>query len=368
MNTKFRLSIMLMATPIVTNSELNAQICSSCNLLISSVQTTPITVTAGETLCISGTGQMNATLYISGGSVCNQGVINGNVDMTNGNFINNGTISSNASIMVDRGNFTNNNYIDAGNVQFNGANIVVANNGDFYATNFQFLKNQLGSTSVFSNNGNMEVSSFMMDSSDFQNYGSLLCSGLFSNLEAASFFNYSVLEVGQNFTNKGYFYTDCMIPVGGLWANNVPGIIVGPVSGCGGFITTQSTSNFSQFGADGSFLDMCDSSNVGSFNFNIGTIGPNVSYCNCTNLCSTTVLSTPQSDFAFSIYPNPAETSLFIKHDPSMVGQVFSIFNSLGQLVKEGYLENNLTQIDISQLAKGTYIIQSGGRSNMFFK
>lgn len=264
----------------------NAQNCNNCTQTLTTTSVTPIYVNPGETLCIYSSGQLDATLYIWGGEVCNEGIINGMIDMTDGALINNGQITSGMNISVDKGVFINNGSIQANNISMNGGDLTATNNGTINGTNFQLIQQTTGTINQFTNYGDLNISSFLSDSTDFFNYGSVITTGQLMNSNDASFYNYGAVSVGANYTNKGYFYTECMIPVGGLWANNIPGIISGPMSGCGGFSADLSTSNFSDFGMDGSYLDMCDSSNPGSFNFNSGSIGPNVTYCSCTALCS----------------------------------------------------------------------------------
>jgi hypothetical protein len=61
-------------------------------------------------------------------------------------------------------------------------------------------------------------------------------------------------------------------------------------------------------------------------------------------------------DFAFEVFPNPANENITIRSDVS--GSEIMILNSIGQLVYKGTLSENETVIDISELQRGLYFIQ----------
>lgn len=59
----------------------------------------------------------------------------------------------------------------------------------------------------------------------------------------------------------------------------------------------------------------------------------------------------------FSIYPNPAKNTIYLKDDKKSGISSFRIFNSAGQLVKQDE-ENTNSNIDVSALSKGVYYLQ----------
>ncbi len=67
-----------------------------------------------------------------------------------------------------------------------------------------------------------------------------------------------------------------------------------------------------------------------------------------------TVVFSPE--FALNMYPNP--TTDFVTITTDLVDQSFDIFDVLGQVVIRGKLNPNKTQIDLGQLAAGSYIIK----------
>lgn len=56
------------------------------------------------------------------------------------------------------------------------------------------------------------------------------------------------------------------------------------------------------------------------------------------------------------IYPNPTSDYIFVKAAPK--GATISIYSLVGALIDNVVVENNLTQINVSSLAVGTYILQ----------
>lgn len=354
-------------TLLMSQQTISFSQCTTCTQTLSTTQTTAITLNPGDKLCITSTGQMNSTLYINGGEVCNEGTINGFIDMTDGAFTNLGQITSGMNISVDKGTFTNFGTIQAAQLSFNGGDLTLLNYGSITGNNFQLLQQTSGALVTFNNSGSLDVTSYMSDSTITNNYGSITTTGQLNNNNYASFYNFGNVQVGANYTNSGYFYTECMIPVGGLWANNVGGIIEGPMSGCGGFSADLSTSNYGSFGMDGSNLDMCDSSNPGSFNFNTGSIGTNVTYCSCTNICiNTNDISENGNENQLEIFPNPVLNELNIQNSEAYLNSNYAIFNSIGEIVMDGKISSS--SISTSTLTKGVYLLRIDNRTIKFVK
>jgi plastocyanin len=59
----------------------------------------------------------------------------------------------------------------------------------------------------------------------------------------------------------------------------------------------------------------------------------------------------------FSIYPNPSLLTLTLNAYDVEIGSGFYIADLSGRRVASGKIENNITTIDISYLARGTYLI-----------
>lgn len=58
-----------------------------------------------------------------------------------------------------------------------------------------------------------------------------------------------------------------------------------------------------------------------------------------------------------SIYPNPSAISLTLNADEGEIGSAFYISDLAGRKVASGKIENKITAVDISYLARGTYLI-----------
>ena len=65
----------------------------------------------------------------------------------------------------------------------------------------------------------------------------------------------------------------------------------------------------------------------------------------------------------FTVYPNPTSNELKIKMESILLGSKFSIVNALGQEVKKGELTSTMSNIDVSKLPKGYYVMCIGDES-----
>ena len=57
----------------------------------------------------------------------------------------------------------------------------------------------------------------------------------------------------------------------------------------------------------------------------------------------------------FSIYPNPASTSITISTDAALLNSPYRITDAQGKLVMEGALRNTTTLLNTDQLSNGQY-------------
>jgi hypothetical protein len=69
----------------------------------------------------------------------------------------------------------------------------------------------------------------------------------------------------------------------------------------------------------------------------------------------------------FVIFPNPAQDQIRIVLDNVVESPSFSIYNTLGQELQTGSL-NNETIVDISELSFGIYFLQIGSKTQRFVK
>ena len=64
---------------------------------------------------------------------------------------------------------------------------------------------------------------------------------------------------------------------------------------------------------------------------------------------------TPSS--TFSIYPNPTSENLNIIVSEALIGEAYSLYNNVGQLVLRNKIQSTQTSIDVSRLSQGTYAL-----------
>ena len=72
-----------------------------------------------------------------------------------------------------------------------------------------------------------------------------------------------------------------------------------------------------------------------------------------------------------NIYPNPTSNILNLQTERKFLNEPYQIFSTLGQVVAKGTINSENTQIDVSSLGKGFYIIEIGNKTKSrqkFFK
>ena len=73
-------------------------------------------------------------------------------------------------------------------------------------------------------------------------------------------------------------------------------------------------------------------------------------------------ISANQLPLNFSVYPNPASTSITLNAGSNLVGSHYFITDLAGRQVLNGNLANEATLVDISQLIPGVYMIRLVGQ------
>jgi hypothetical protein len=83
-----------------------------------------------------------------------------------------------------------------------------------------------------------------------------------------------------------------------------------------------------------------------------------------------TSVPTPEREIDFNLYPNPSnEGKIYLSIDnfKSDIKQ-FTIYNALGQRIKSDKISSSLTEIDVSNLQLGVYILKIGKGKNTMSK
>jgi hypothetical protein len=60
------------------------------------------------------------------------------------------------------------------------------------------------------------------------------------------------------------------------------------------------------------------------------------------------------------IFPNPAQDALTIESSSALVGE-YNLFDASGRIILKGNFTGTITEIDLHNIAQGTYTLQSEG-------
>ena len=96
----------------------------------------------------------------------------------------------------------------------------------------------------------------------------------------------------------------------------------------------------------------------------------------CTDTSATAVLTVLNNtginenaqNNLFSVFPNPAQSSLYVKADNKLIGSVFTIYDNIGKVVKSGKLNTANTTIELGNLSNGMYLFSIGDHKKQPFK
>jgi plastocyanin len=69
-----------------------------------------------------------------------------------------------------------------------------------------------------------------------------------------------------------------------------------------------------------------------------------------------------------TVYPNPSVDQIRIKAGDTMIGALYFITDQSGRRISDGRLNDETTQVDISRLAHGIYILQVEGQRGQNIK
>lgn len=166
-----------------------------------------------------------------------------------------------------------------------------------------------------------------------------------------------------------------------FWSNNIADSIPFVPQLSGSYVLTGA-SNEGCIGTDTVFVSVNDASSntitasaLDSYTLNGQTytssgtytqILTNAAGCDSLLTLNLTLDFTGLSDFNnkdFSVYPNPANESVFIEFEPANIGSQLMIYDALGRILLEKTLHLEKTSIDLQEFASGTYTIRIGSKS-----
>ena len=91
----------------------------------------------------------------------------------------------------------------------------------------------------------------------------------------------------------------------------------------------------------------------------------NEDLADCQVLEMPTAVETLSPSISLSIYPNPASSQLNITVSEALIGETFSLYNNVGQLVLMNKIQSTQTTIDVSNLSQGTYALLIKGAQQL---
>ena len=97
-----------------------------------------------------------------------------------------------------------------------------------------------------------------------------------------------------------------------------------------------------------------------------------VSYCELTTPPATGARIINQKTTSFEesirIYPNPVSSELIIERTSANAKAVISMFNIVGQLVKQVDMQSKKQMINVAKLSKGLYLLRMTDESGTVLK
>jgi hypothetical protein len=166
-----------------------------------------------------------------------------------------------------------------------------------------------------------------------------------------------------------------------FWSNNIADSIPFVPQLSGSYVLTGA-SNEGCIGTDTVYVSVNDASSnnitasaLDSYSLNGQTYSSSGTYtqiltnaagCDSLLTLNLTLDFTGLSDFNnkdFSVYPNPANESVFIEFEPANIGSLLVIYDALGRILLEKTLHQEKTSIDLQELNSGTYTIRIGSKS-----
>jgi hypothetical protein len=280
------------------------QSCSGCTMNINGTTTLDVNVYPGNVLCIQSGGEVLGDIFNYGGTVCNEGLISGDYIQYSGTLNNYNQATSTSQSIINEGVVNNYQTINSFLMAVHGSSVTINNFGTLSPDELDMTGDSLSQTSVLYNHGTVLTTNFHTDTSTIFNYGSFYTTESIHVNDLAFFHSYGILEAGLNYYNNGFTELYCMAVVNGDLYNN--GESSGPPFGCGGFSVDGNAFNNGNYGTNNLALDLCKTSGPSGFDGSLGTIGPNVTYCSCSNACSTQTATVPNLE-------NPDDEKYLVK-------------------------------------------------------
>lgn len=277
-HTSFRLTL-LIGVFLMHSASISAQ-CPGCatsgnTYTVNGASTTAYTLTAGQKLYITPTGNYTGTITLNGGLICNAGTFSPtSFTYTTGTLTNNGTVSLNSSLVFNAGTINN-----CSSAKFE----------------VKLLANFFTIKGTFNNYGFLRVVGDLKQQGTVYNQGSIRAGSM---------------------TNSGTLNNYCLVQVVGDFVNS--SFVYGNTTSVGRFNVDGKSTNQGTFATEGQ-QDFCDASSAtGRFDVNTGTVGTNTTLTYCTRNGSGCLITDP----IVNALANPSTTAQ--PGDPSTLSTTVS--------------------------------------------
>jgi hypothetical protein len=97
-------------------------------------------------------------------------------------------------------------------------------------------------------------------------------------------------------------------------------------------------------------------------------IMPNPSLCQYSTNCGCLAGIDEEIINEINISPNPTTSKINVKSSLELIGKEFIIYDQLGKAIKSGIITSEETEIDLSNLTEGIYLLKVGAEMNESFK
>ncbi|MBI3133843.1 MAG: T9SS type A sorting domain-containing protein [Bacteroidetes bacterium] len=290
----------------------------------------------GDSLVINHAMEMTAPIYYTSGQIkinASGSLLEDGSDRDvwvdgSGSLINAGTFNCHRLYISDVASFVNSG--NTGNLDSLWNQATINNTGTISV--YDYLNDE---TSVAHNDAGADLNI----ANNFNNQGHFINDGTIDLVN--DFSNCNIQTLSALFVNNGTF---CI-------AQDMTNCLDDTLTGTGTYHTANSSSNFGVFGGTFTF-----NTPTGSIGFNSGTIAPTVVFDNVP--CGLTVAETENH---FDIYPNPANTVLYVSES----NLAYQVVDLSGKLIATG--STNSSGIDLSGMTPGIYTIRLQNQDGTIF-
>jgi hypothetical protein len=124
-----------------------------------------------------------------------------------------------------------------------------------------------------------------------------------------------------------------------------------------GFENIENDAIYSGIGTSTLHISEVDEEMNGYYFRCIISSGPCTEFSEVASLNTTPDFVTESKEVVVNIYPNPASEFIQLAWSGKLIGQEFNIYDQTGRMVKSATIQENITVMNVSELAKGIYTV-----------